>query len=460
MNKFLFLLLSLSCFNNVKAQKLNKAKKPTVGIQVFFKDFGTALSDFKTFSKTSDMKLGLGITYMEGITNHIDFVANANASSLNYPYKSGELVNKEAMLFEGIGKVHLKARTDDKIWNPYLHVGIGGSIHNGENFGINFPFGCGIQFKVKESSFLFTDVTYNKGLTSFTNNHLQYSLGFATAFMAKKKSAKPIVKDEVVVKDTDADGIPDVDDKCPNVAGSSKYDGCPIPDTDKDGINDEDDECIDEAGTKDNKGCPSKDTDKDGILDNDDKCPSIAGLARYNGCPIPDTDGDGVNDEEDNCPKVKGVKANKGCPIKDTDGDGVMDDVDKCPSEKGTKENNGCPELKDFNFQAKNVQFNTASDVLTSVAITELNKLSKILNEHPTINIMIEGHTDNVGDATRNLNLSQRRADAVRNYLISKGGIAASRMQAKGFGSSQPIANNAIPTGKIANRRVEFKVVK
>jgi len=79
------------------------------------------------------------------------------------------------------------------------------------------------------------------------------------------------------------------------------------------------------------KGCP--DRDGDGIADIDDKCPDVKGLARYQGCPIPDTDKDGINDEEDKCPTVPGVARYQGCPIPDTDGDGVNDEEDKCINE-------------------------------------------------------------------------------------------------------------------------------
>ena len=67
------------------------------------------------------------------------------------------------------------------------------------------------------------------------------------------------------------------------------------------------------------------DTDDDGIENKNDKCPDIAGTLKYNGCPVPDTDGDGMNDEADACPTVKGEVEFNGCPIPDSDGDGVND---------------------------------------------------------------------------------------------------------------------------------------
>ena len=79
------------------------------------------------------------------------------------------------------------------------------------------------------------------------------------------------------------------------------------------------------------------------------------------------------------------------------------------------------------------------------------------MKENPAYNIEINGHTDNQGDAAKNLVLSQKRSDAVKAYLVSKG-IATERLSAKGFGQTMPVADNATAAGKAKNRRVEFKV--
>jgi OmpA-OmpF porin, OOP family len=211
------------------------------------------------------------------------------------------------------------------------------------------------------------------------------------------------------------------------------------------------------------------DTDDDGVEDKIDKCPDVAGSKKYNGCPVPDTDGDGMNDEADACPTVAGDINFNGCPVPDSDGDGVIDTEDKCTTEPGTRENNGCPEIKrdtitkvieqKITFAAKNIFFKASSDQLTASSIAPLGEVVKVLTEHPSLMMNIEGHTDSTGGAEMNLKLSTQRAESVKNYLTSKG-IDASRLTAIGYGSSKPLQSNATIEGRRSNRRVELKLAQ
>ncbi|MBC6492445.1 OmpA family protein [Flavihumibacter stibioxidans] len=254
----------------------------------------------------------------------------------------------------------------------------------------------------------------------------------ATAGLRLSKKAAPVViapPPPPPPADTDNDGINDNEDKCPTVAGLAKYNGCPVPDTDKDGINDE-----------------------------QDKCPSVPGIAKYNGCPIPDTDKDGVNDEEDKCKDVAGLARYQGCPIPDRDNDGVNDEEDRCPDLSGPADNGGCPKLEASKFNASAVQFVTGSSTLTAAAKKELDKAARILNEqYPQLKVEIAGHTDNTGKADKNQLLSEKRAAAVKTYLVKKG-VGDDRLTTVGLGQDQPVADNATVAGRAKNRRVEFKV--
>jgi outer membrane protein OmpA-like peptidoglycan-associated protein len=261
-------------------------------------------------------------------------------------------------------------------------------------------------------------------------------------------------------KDSDGDGIYDKDDKCPDVPGLATFDGC--PDSDGDGITDAEDACPYEAGLAEFNGCP--DSDGDGVADKNDDCPTVPGLAALNGCP--DADGDGVADNVDDCPNEAGPAANKGCPWPDTDGDGVLDKDDKCPNEAGTVANNGCPEIHPtpevvnaLNTYARSILFNSGKSTFKTETDKVLQAMVVIFKEYPQANFSIEGHTDSTGAKASNQLLSERRANAVMDYLVANG-INAERLSAKGFGEDNPIDSNNTRDGRANNRRVEVKLLK
>lgn len=262
------------------------------------------------------------------------------------------------------------------------------------------------------------------------------------------------VNDEGCPKDSDLDTIPDYQDSCPYNFGPRKFNGC--PDKDNDGITDSKDRCPDKAGPVENNGCP--DTDGDGIIDIEDQCPAVKGSKEFKGCP--DTDGDGIEDKKDKCPNAAGPADSEGCP--DSDGDGVYDNKDVCPKVAGVPENKGCPVIKKEVMQkialaARGINFETNSDKILASSNSALDTLVKLLNDYPEAQVAIEGHTDNSGDPTANVELSQKRADAVRAYLISKG-VDPARLTATGYGDTKPIADNKTKAGKAKNRRVDFKL--
>jgi len=295
---------------------------------------------------------------------------------------------------------------------------------------------------------------------------------------------KPAAK---VVVDTDKDGIPDSEDACPGTPGvrtdDPKTNGCPPPppDRDHDGVLDPDDLCPDEpvGDHPDPKrpGCPAKDSDGDGVYDFEDQCPDTPAGAHPDpakkGCPAIDSDGDGVFDYEDKCPQVPAGThpetdpAKLGCPKPDRDHDTVPDDVDACPDKAGAPspdpKKNGCPGLVEVKngviviFQP--VFFATGKDTILKKSFPVLNAVADALKAEPEIKkIMIEGHTDNRGKASKNMELSDRRARSVLNYLVSHG-IAPERLDAQGYGDSKPVADNKTSKGRAANRRVEFHIV-
>nr|WP_245591676.1 OmpA family protein [Cystobacter fuscus] len=234
--------------------------------------------------------------------------------------------------------------------------------------------------------------------------------------------------------DSDGDGVPDSRDKCPT-------------------------EGEDVDGYQDDDGCPEPDNDGDGITDGQDTCPNGPDSCL-------DSDNDGVPDGMDQCPNKPGPPGYDGCP--DTDGDEVPDNVDKCPDQSGPPENDGCPIdnppfviVESDRIRIKgNILFETGSATIQKQSLKLLDEVATVLDRNPSLGpVLIEGHTDNVGSDTLNLSLSQRRAQSVMDYLISKE-IEAHRLRAKGFGESQPIATNGTPLGRAKNRRVEFRLIK
>ncbi|HCT22991.1 MAG TPA: cell envelope biogenesis protein OmpA, partial [Chitinophagaceae bacterium] len=144
------------------------------------------------------------------------------------------------------------------------------------------------------------------------------------------------------------------------------------------------------------------------------------------------------------------------CPIPDTDGDGVNDEEDKCPKVPGDKANFGCPKIE-ASVKLNNIQFKTGSAVLLPIALKELKKVNDYLKANTGFDVVVEGHTDNVGKPANNKVLSQKRAQSVVNYLV-KLGTPKERLSAMGYGSEQPVADNKTAAGRTQNRRVAFKI--
>ena len=303
---------------------------------------------------------------------------------------------------------------------------------------------------VAEANLKFAEIELTQGDSFRAEEHLKLAepaaknalakstdCGKVTVLIREKETAAPVVQQKVALKDTDGDGVPDIDDLCPDVPGPASNHGCPVF-ADKDG---------------------------DGVPDDIDRCPDVPGPKENFGCPWPDRDGDGVPDNKDMCPDVPGPAENAGCPWADRDHDGVPDKDDECPDEPGPADNKGCPRKmtlvvvrKDRIEIKQQVHFRPARSVILKDSYPLLAQVAQVIKDAPRITVRIEGHTDNVGKLKTNLKVSQARAEAVRDFLV-KQGVNPKQLIALGYGPTRPIASNATKAGKSLNRRVEFRIV-
>jgi OOP family OmpA-OmpF porin len=391
-----------------------------------------------TFENNENLKTSLVYGLRAGFnwTKHLGF----EGYFLYAPTKNNELASEPRVDLFGYGVEGLYHFMPDSRLVPFVAVGLGGNRYSGHD-GLSdrnlftLDYGAGLKYFLTENVALRADVRH---VLPFNDhyNELLYSVGVTFAFGGAKKAmpeiqatraAEPAAPAQVV-RDSDGDGVVDDLDKCPNTPSGVKVDqdGCPL-DTDKDGVYDYLDKCPGTpAGVKvDQDGCPL-DTDKDGVYDYLDKCP---------GTPA------GVKVDSDGCPYPAPAPPPAPAPAPAPVAKPAPTAMEKAITEKGRV--------------TLNVEFDTAKSTIRPTEQQDITKLAEVMKKYPDLKIQIEGHTDNVGSAKYNEKLSQQRADAVKKNLVEKYGIEASRLTAKGFGLTKPIASNATKEGRQKNRRVE-----
>ena len=362
-------------------------------------------------SKRSSDDMSTGLTNI-GLDLLVDFMPGARVS----PY-----------VFGGWGQIDYKR---DDMEDPYPMNGyeFGGGV-KAKIGGVNNANYRALRFEVRD---VVTDLNRWFPNEGENTHNLIASVGLQLAFGTSHK-------------DTDGDGIRDVNDVCPDTPMGAVVDpnGCPL-DGDGDGVFDGLDQCTDtpKGATVDADGCPT-DTDGDGVLDGIDQCP--------------DTPMGAIVDKA-------------GCP-KDSDGDGVYDGLDKCPD---TPKNlmvteEGCPiavtkteiELLDTgSIVTSQIAFASSSADLDRHDNEALKVIGETLSRWPELKIEIGGHTDSTGSEAFNQKLSEQRAQSVLDYLVANyPDIRVSQFTVVGYGEAYPVANNETVEGRAQNRRVEFKVL-
>ncbi len=377
------------------------------------------------------------------------------------------------------GDVQLLLRyyTPEAGFNAALLLGLGYHTLGFDESGLRVPLGAALDLRIAKGLSLSTQLEYRLGLNDGPDQ-LLLSAGIKMRAPGRYKGNAPN-QGNAPSSDCDRDGTPDASDACPDSPGPTATSGCPdtdgdgipdvrdacpdmsgpvqgCPDADGDGTADKEDACPLESGPAERKGCPDRDQDGDGVPDKDDRCPTAAGPARASGCP--DQDGDGIPDASDPCPELAGPPQTAGCP--DTDGDGVADKSDQCPYTPGPPLRGGCPEVDKTDQTLLDsaryaVQFLPGSATLRPQSLPVLDKIVDVMRKYPDFKLRIQAHTDDVGTAEANLRLSENRARACYDYLVSKG-IGPRRLSWEGLGETQPLQDNKTPEGREKNRRVAF----
>lgn len=395
------------------------------------------------------------------------------STSKDFFGSSGIVWEPELALSTHLGAVRLAANVGVKLREEVMFADI---VVGNEAFaraGIGIPLGRKVEFGVTGSASTALDNLFGRkntnaveamgGLQAKLGSHAMLfaaggaglrrgygtpdwrALGGLRFWIGDSETARVQRLEEKRDEDLDGDGLIGAADKCPteaeNINQFEDDDGCPDDkDSDNDGLVDAKDKCPDQAedadAFKDDDGCPDPDNDSDGVLDASDRCVNEPGVTENRGCPDPDRDGDTVVDRLDNCPDEKGDPARAGCKAKQMVSitDGKLDILDK-------------------------VYFQTNKAIILGKSFPLLNNVADVIKSHPDITkVQVEGHTDSRGNDDANQSLSERRAQSVVKYLISRG-VAAERLTAVGFGESKPIADNNTNAGRSTNRRVEFVII-
>lgn len=320
----------------------------------------------------------------------------------------------------------------DKKLVPFAMIGVGAETVFGANTFMTSPdsdiasyYGGGFRYPISDKIDFRGDVrvgltaSRGDGFAGLAEIHTGLSFNFGGGELAEETEEGPdkVEEKSETLPDSDRDGIPDIDDSCPQMAENMN-------------------------GVDDTDGCPEEDTDNDGLLGSKDKCPDAA------------EDVDGFEDQD-------------GCPDADNDGDGRPDVVDQCPDKPETKnsfeDEDGCPDevpaaVQKFTGSIKGIVFKTGSARILRKSKSTLIAAFEVLSDNPTVRIEISGHTDTKGRDESNRDLSRKRADYVKWFLVDRG-IAADRIETVGHGPDKPLGDNGTDAGRQQNRRIEFRLL-
>jgi len=442
------LLLGFTTTSHAQFEPESYSFSPTIGLYTF---------DQHQELKSSAL-VGLRISRyltsrwaMEGVILYVPTESKTKVGSDNEV--SGTLYHLD-------GLYHFPNKTK---WLPFLAAGVGAMTLSGSNTGADnnlmLNYGGGIKYLYSDKMSLRADVRQVLLDDVSIEHNMVYTVGLE--FSWGRGGNTNAQSDSAPISNATSQSAQE--ETAPASAGAAA-----LRDSDKDGVPDALDLCISTALgiAVDKEGCPI-DSDGDGTPDHRDKCPDTPKglITDKNGCTL-DTDQDGVPDSKDFCANTpKGVAVDeKGCPLSksagseaDSDGDGVADSLDKCPGTPlGTRvDENGCPmEIKEKTTTESHIRFETGKSKIREDFMGEVKRVADYLKKFPETGIDIEGHTDTTGPERLNIRLSLERAESLKNALVTRFGIKATRLSTKGHSFKRPIADNNTVEGREKNRRV------
>lgn len=496
----------------------NTMKKPsTMELHVLYNDFNTAqqirttslktVLDNNRWSKLSNMQVGLGFSYLKGLTEKVDFIGTMDGSYVDYLFKDGSSNGSSAFLLSAQVAANVKMFTDKRTVVPYLLAGAGFSMYNGKS-GLYVPAGMGIQLNIFNEAFVFTNAAYRVALSQNVNDHFIYSVGIATALgkRTKKEKAPPAVIEPAAAKEP-APVVVQIQVNNILVTVVDESTGQPLPGVE---ITMSAAEGKAQNGTTGTGGTitfneiPAADYSISGSLNNistsmqNITAPDFAGDANALTINLTHNDprftlsgkvinkannkpegnvGVTVTNETQSSINTQQSKPNDGTfyiqlePNSDFTVVGkkasYLSNIEKV-STKGLNRSTTLYLQLELNVEevtaAKNIVLNdinfaSGKSVLDTKSSADLDRLVQFLTDNPSLKLEIQGHTDNVGSLASNNALSQKRANSIVDYLVKKG-IDKKRLNAKGYGPTQPIADNTTADGKAKNRRVEMKLME
>lgn len=407
-------------------------------VHVEFSPYAGALLVDEKLGFTERVSPMIGARFGFALAPQVHFEALAGWSRFEMPSTSGR-DNRDLGLASGGFSIDL---TSHRNVRPFLTLGGGYAedMSTDEVGSVSDPFGeIGGGLKIVGSSGLGIRIEARQIMMS----HNDGSAGGNELLQNTTIGARLVLPFARSYGDGDGDGIRDNIDLCAATPSGASVDetGCPT-DVDADGVWDGLDQCADTPGgaVVDEAGCPT-DSDTDGVFDGIDVCmetPSGA-VVDNRGCPT-DSDADGVYDGLDNCPDTAaGVKVDeKGCKISQLEYE--MLDTGR--------------------LRLHGVNFTTGSAELDPTSFPVLDEAGEVLSRWPQLRIEIAGHTDSRGSAPTNKALSEKRAQAVSDYILWRfPQISSAQLRVRGYGEEIPIATNNTPEGRAKNRRVELSVV-